>query len=142
MQNTTKFKLSFKLTLEERLLIETESIDVEAIIKAAKTSNHKEAYQTIVTCPNYRIGVGARIDLSDDPHFFLEVLINLSGNSSEFDLSVLEKSVTCLKTLHARGYALTYEDAHWVSCETKLPLTNPKDEFLYASSLLKSTFIR
>ena len=121
-------------------MTETEPANAEAIIKAARTSLHKEAYQTVETYPNYRIGVGARIDLPDNPHLFLEVLIKLSGDSGEFDLSTLEKSVNFLKVLQARGYALVYEDANWVSCETKLPLSNPNSEYTVISSLLNATF--
>jgi hypothetical protein len=87
---------------------------------------------------NYRIGVGARIDFPDVPSLFLEVLIKLSaGDSGIFNLSTLEKSVNCLKKLHKRGYSLTYQDDNWVSCEKKLPLLNPNEEYLAVSSLLK-----
>ena len=116
-------------------------IDAKNLIETAQVSDNYESYQLLTKHSNYRIGVGARVDRSDKPSLFLEGLIRLSGDfGSNFDLLTLERSVNCLKLLHARGYSLTYEDANWISCDTNLLMTNPNEEYVVVSSMLKTIF--
>ncbi|MCW4010885.1 MAG: hypothetical protein NWF05_09750 [Candidatus Bathyarchaeota archaeon] len=97
----------------------------------------------IVNCRKpgaYRIGVGARENPPDAPVFFVEVVVNLADESGEVDLPRLEQAISCLKTLQARGYTLTYEDGNCISCETTNPLQNPNEEYAAVEALMKRIF--
>ncbi|XES76723.1 MAG: hypothetical protein ACBZ72_11175 [Candidatus Bathyarchaeia archaeon] len=115
-------------------------IDTQALAEAAKASKHKETYLQLEKTPLYRIGVGARADVTDAAVFFLEVILVLpEANAGEVDLPVLENVIACLKTLHKRGYLLAYDDGHAVSGEKKnIPRLNA--EYLTIKSLLETTF--
>mgnify|MGYP001187674828 CR=1 FL=1 len=117
----------------------TKPIDTQALAEQAKAAPHKETYKLLQKNRVYRIGAGARAAPNGTlPCFFLEALINLSSSSGEVDLSLLEKVLSCLKTLHQRGYLLAYEDGNTISCE-KRAIANLNEEYQTLQALLKTT---
>ncbi len=120
---------------------QTNPIDIKALAAEAKIAKHKETYQLVEKNQNYRIGIGARADTSNFVSFFVEVIINLSHESADVDLLLLEKALSCLKKLHRKGYALAYEDGYRISGETTKVITNPNEEYLAIKSLLKKILI-
>jgi hypothetical protein len=115
-------------------------VDTAALLEEAKTSEHQEAYRTLERNPNYRIGVGVRLTPPNPPSFFVEILIYLCPNFSNADLDTLEKSLTCLKELKARNYALTCQDGNCVSCETLVLAPNLAEEYSKVKALMKASF--
>lgn len=98
-------------------------------------SPEKEAYRQLEKTATYRIGVGARVNSSDDLSFFLEIVVKLSSENSELDLPRLEKSLAFLKVLQMRGYSITYQDNNSVSCEIKTSKQEIHEEYATAKSL-------
>ncbi len=103
---------------------ETELIDVQALEREAKNSEHKESYRVIEKSRSYRIGVGVRLASSGQPSFFLEALVYVCPNSPSVDISLLEKNLMLLKELQARGYSMSCQDDSCISCETTVPPQN------------------
>ncbi len=117
------------------------TMDAVALSKKAQGSVEKEAYVQLEKTSTYRIGVGARANPPTLPSFFVEVIINLSTNNRQVDLQRLENTLTCLKSLKARGYALTYEDGSCISCETMSTLQNPNEEYKAIKALMQEAHL-
>ena len=117
------------------------TINVEALVAEAESSEHKEAYTTLNRAANFRIGIGARIASPNRPSFFIEILIHLSHDSNEADLHVLEKSLALLKALQARGFKTVFQGDNWVSCEAQVSNENLTTEYEWATSLVQSVFV-
>ena len=118
---------------------ENETLDAKALLEEAKASEH-EAYRTLDKNPNFRIGVGVRLTSPNKPSFFVEILIYLCPSFRNADLAVLEKSLTCLKELKARNYALTCQDGNCVSCEATVFAKNLAEEYGKIKALMKASF--
>jgi hypothetical protein len=116
-------------------LTESELIDADALIREAKTSQHKESYRLLERNHAFRIGVGARADSSDAPSLFIEIIISPCPNSSEVDLQNLEKTLEFLKRLQVRGYSLTYQDGNCICCEKSLSAQTLPTEYEAIKSL-------
>jgi hypothetical protein len=112
-------------------------IDADALIEEAKTSEHKEAYRLLERNRTFRVGVGARVDSSYAPSFFVEIIISLCPNSSEVDLQNLEKTLLCLKALKAREYSLICQDGNCISCERSLSAQSLPTEYEAVKSLVE-----
>jgi len=65
-------------------------VNTRALVKEAVESEHKESYSVLERGGHYRLGVGARLDPSGKPSFFLEVLVPLCEPSSTIRLTDLE----------------------------------------------------
>jgi hypothetical protein len=115
---------------------ESTPFDAEALLEEAKTSEHQEAYRTLERNPNYRIGLGVRLTPPTPPYFFVEILIYLCRSFSNADLAALEKSLTCLKELKARNYALTCQDGNCVSCEAAVSAPDLTEEYAKVKALM------
>jgi len=120
--------------------MEETKIDVKALLEEAKNSEHKESYRILERNPKYRIGIGIRLESSGQPSFFIETLVYLCPNPSRIDLSLLEKTLILLKELQARGYSLSCQDDHCISCETTVPPQNLAAEYETIKSITKSIF--
>jgi hypothetical protein len=118
---------------------ENEPLDAKALLEEAKASE-REAYRTLDKNPNFRIGVGVRLTPSHQPSFFVEILIYLCPSFRNADLAVLEKSLTCLKELKTRNYALTCQDDNCVSCEATVPAESLDEEYCKIQALMKASF--
>lgn len=90
---------------------------MKALIEKAKTSRDQEAYKLLEKTTSYRIGVGARTDPQNPPSFFIEVIVRLSTENDDVNLTRLEKNLHLLKALQMRGYSLTYQDDNSITCE-------------------------
>jgi hypothetical protein len=120
---------------------ESRPLDIKALLEEAKVSEHKEAYKTLDRNPNYRIGFGVRLTPPNAlPSFFVEILIYFCPSRSNANLTVLEKSLTCLKELQARNYVLTCQDGNCISCETAVSAQNLVEEYAAVKSLVKANF--
>jgi hypothetical protein len=119
---------------------ESTPFDAEALLEEAKTSVHQEAYRTLERNPNYRIGLGVRLTPPTPPYFFVEILIYLCRSFSNADLDALEKSLTCLKELKARNYALTCQDGNCVSCEAAVSAPDLTEEYAKVKALMQASF--
>jgi hypothetical protein len=118
---------------------EKTSLDAKALLEEAEASEHREAYRTLERKQNYRIGAGVRLSPPNHSTFFVEILIYLCPSFSNADLNTLEKSLTCLKELKARNYALTCQDGNCVSCEAAVPALNLAEEYATVKALMKSS---
>ena len=119
---------------------ETKPLDAAALLEAAKTSEHGEAYRTLDKNQNFRIGVGVRLAPSNPPSFFVEILIYLCPSFRNADLTVLEKSLTCLKELKAKNYTLTCQDGNCVSCEATVSSARLAGEYGKVKALMNASF--
>jgi hypothetical protein len=115
-------------------------IDAKLLLKEAEASEHGEAYVTLTRSSNYRIGVGVRISSSDTPSFFIEIIIYLCLGSVRADLSLLQKSLSCLKRLQARKYSISYQNDNCIICEKTLSIQNLYREYETANLLVKRCF--
>lgn len=118
----------------------TDQINVPLLLETAQSSPHKEAYIVLETSPSYRIGVGVRLPSSNHPSFFIEVIIQLCLNSSQVDLSLLEKKMTFLKELEKRNYFLTCQDDHSIWGEITISPKNLATEYETINSIVKRIF--
>jgi len=119
---------------------ETTRIDTKILKAEAETSEHGESYMVLERSPNYRIGVGARLNPSGQVLCFLEVVVHLCPRPPEVDTSFIEKSVTLLKELQARKYSLSCEDDGSISCEIDLTPDNLDTEYEAVKSTVRRTF--
>ncbi len=118
----------------------TKLIDVQALQEEAKNSEYKESYRVLERSRNYRIGLGVRLEPTDQPSFFFEILVYLCPQSSKFDLQVLEKNLMFLKELQVRGYSLSCQDDRCIACETISPPQNLAAEYETIKSITKRLF--
>ena len=116
------------------------SIDPTILLNEAKASEHHEAYRTLEKAVNYRIGVGVRLNPPNPPHFFVEILLYLTPNEDHVDIAILEKSVSALKELQAKGFTATFQDGNCISCETQVPQERLPAECELEKTLIKNTF--
>ncbi len=97
----------------------SKQVNAKDLLRQAKASEHKEAYQPVNKTVNYRVGIGARLPLlpTQPPTFFVEVIINMCPACSKVDLAFLEQALLCLKALEQNGYTLTCQDGNSILCE-------------------------
>jgi hypothetical protein len=120
---------------------ESEPLDAKALLKAAEASEHGEVYRTLDKNPNFRIGVGVRLTPPNKPSFFVEILIYLCPSFKNVDLTVLEKSLKCLKELKASNCALTCQDGNCVSCEATVSANRLAEEYGKIKAVMKASFV-
>jgi hypothetical protein len=115
-------------------------LNAAALLKEAEESEHHEAYRILEKAVNYRIGVGVRLAPTIPPHFFVEILVYLAPNDDGVDVTVLEKSVSALKELQAKGFTATFQDGNCISCETQVPQERLPAEYELDKTLMKKAF--
>jgi hypothetical protein len=111
---------------------------IKTLLREAQASEDKEAYKALEKTPNYRIGIGARVNAPDPPIFFIEILIQLSPTQIKTEPDVFEKSLACLKELQKKKYAVTCQDSQYIACETSLPAKSIDKEYNKIKSLMKT----
>jgi hypothetical protein len=116
-----------------------EPLNAKVLLEEAKASEHGEAYRTLDKNSNFRIGIGVRLTPSHQPSFFVEILIHLCPNFRNADLDLLEKSLTCLKELKERNYALTCQDGNCVSCEATVSAAKLVKEYDKVKALMEAS---
>jgi DNA-binding IclR family transcriptional regulator len=87
--------------------------------------------------PNYRVGVGARLESHAKPIFFIEIIASPYADHHAVNLNSLENSLLVLRKLKERGYVLTCEEDGAVSCELAVPSENLTLEYEAAISIIK-----
>lgn len=119
---------------------ETDLIDIHLLKSEAGKSEHGESYTVLEKTRHYRIGVGARLEPSGQPSYFLEVVVYLCPSASEVDTALLEKSLAFLKDLQTRSYSLSCEDDGSVSCEINASPYNLSSEYEAVKSAIRKIF--
>jgi hypothetical protein len=114
-----------------------QQVNAKDLLKQAKASEHKEAYQIISKTANYRVGIGARLPSAptQTSTFFIEIIVNLCPVCSTVDLVFLERALTCLKALQEKGYSLTCQDDNSILCEKLVSQQNLQAEITTANAL-------
>jgi hypothetical protein len=114
----------------------TNKIDTYCLQEEAKKSEDKEAFVVLARMRNCRVGVGARLESSSKPIFFIEIIASLCADHRTLNLNSLEDSLFILKKLKEKGYVLTCEDDGSISCELAVPSENLTLEYKTAVSIL------
>ena len=94
----------------------TAEIDTERLVREAKKSKHKEAYQRLWERDGMRIGAGAQFTAQGKIVFILEAVIPFCSGS-QMDLEQMEGKLGALKCLEEAGFFLTCQDDMSFSCE-------------------------
>ncbi len=115
------------------------TVNAKDLLRQAKASEHKEAYQAISKTASYRVGVGARLPSvsTQPPTFFVEVIINMCPACSKVDLAFLEHTLACLRTLEQNGYSLTCQDGNSILCEKLATEQNLQTELENANMVVE-----
>jgi len=100
---------------------EANKINIRFLQREAKKSEDKEAFTVLARMPNYRVGVGARLESPEQTVFFVEIIVSLRAGHHVVNLDFLEKNLVILRQLKERGYVLTCEEDGTVSCELAVP---------------------
>ncbi|MGQ9781225.1 MAG: hypothetical protein ACUVQ8_03065 [Nitrososphaeria archaeon] len=96
-------------------------INIQALIKKARKAEHYESYICFEKNKNHRIGVVVRTPPSDNPKFFIEILVYLFPNSGKADLRALKKNLNFLEELQKRNYLLITKTATVFHAKVKFP---------------------
>ncbi|WXG43710.1 MAG: hypothetical protein WED04_06670 [Promethearchaeati archaeon SRVP18_Atabeyarchaeia-1] len=118
----------------------TKLIDPTALLEEAKESEHRESYMLLDRNKNYRIGVGAEVAPSNQPSFFLEVLVYLCPESDKVDLQLLEKALMLLKELKKRGFMMCCQDCNCVCCQRIVTPDELVAEYEGIESMMKKVY--
>lgn len=115
-----------------------QQVNAKELLKQAKASEHKEAYQIISKTANYRMGIGARLlpSSTQTSSFFIEIIVNLCPACSKVDLVFFERALTCLKALQENCYSLTCQDDNSILCEKLVTEQNMHSEFEKANAII------
>lgn len=117
-----------------------ERLNIQAILKEARSVEHREAYKTLYKNNYCRIGVIARYKSRKPAEIFLEVLVYLCPSLGKADPRFLRKSASFLEWLQRRGYSLTCQDGNCVSCEVEVPANRALAEYHAVMSLKRRAF--
>lgn len=98
------------------MVTEKKRITTEELLKEAKESELNESYTVLEKNSNYRVGIGARLDASGQPSFFIEVLVYLCSAPPNTELQGLERRLMFAKELQSRGYSFNCQDGN-ILCE-------------------------
>jgi len=104
-----------------------ERINIQALIRKARSDDYHEAYVNLERDKNCRIGVVART-LTPKSQLFIEILVYLP-NFGKVDLQDLKRKVAFLEELQKRKYSLMYQEGNFVVCEAKVSANNVKEEY-------------
>jgi len=115
---------------------EISKVDVDYLREEAKKSENKEAFTVLARTHAYRVGVGARLETSASPIFFVEIIARLCPRNHPVNLHSLEKNLNILKQLKERGYRLTGEDGT-ISCELLVQSEDLVAEYKTANSIIE-----
>jgi hypothetical protein len=110
------------------------------LLSEAEASEHQEAYRMLEKAVSYRIGAGVRLTPPNPPHFFVEIILYLAPSDERVDVSILEKSVSTLKELQARGFTAAFQDGNCISCENQTSAEQLPREHELAKTLMKNIF--
>ncbi|MBS7614635.1 hypothetical protein KEJ18_02725 [Candidatus Bathyarchaeota archaeon] len=115
-----------------------ERINIQALIRKARSNDHHEAYVNLERNQNCRIGVVARTAPLES-QLFIEILVYLPS-FGKVDLQDLKRKVVLLEELQKRKYFLTYQEGNLVVCEAKVSANNVKEEYEAIKKLTRKVF--
>jgi hypothetical protein len=113
-------------------------IRIHSLQEQAKKSEDGEAFRVLTRIYNCRIGVGARVEPTEKPTFFIEVLVSVCRGRDPVDLDRIEKSLFLLRQLKKRGYVLNCEEDGCISCELTVSPRNLIAESETTNSIMSS----
>jgi hypothetical protein len=112
-------------------------VNVKALIREAQASQHREAFRVLVRDVRMRLGVGARIDDTGSPAFFVEAMLFLYPLGREDNLAAVETVLGVLKTLKSMGFTITHQDDSCISYEKRLERNELQKEVQGLSGLFR-----
>lgn len=92
------------------------NIDVQSLLEEARISEHSESYMVLEKNEDIRMGTVARTTPEETPALFLEVAVVLNPGET-VDLNTLNRKITLLKELEARGYVMSCQDESTICSE-------------------------
>jgi len=110
---------------------------IHTLREEAEKSGDNEAFTVLAKIGDCRIGMGARLESSGEPTFFIEVLVSLCTGNDHVNLNIMERKLSLLKRLHQEGYVLDCEEDGCVSCELTVQSKSLTAECMSASSILE-----
>jgi hypothetical protein len=116
---------------------EINKVDINSLREEAKKSEDKEAFTMLARTRAYRVGVGARLETSANPIFFVEIIVRPFPRNHPMNLHSLEKNLNILKHLKERGYRLTGDEDGTISCELLVQSENLVAEYKTANSIIE-----
>jgi len=116
-------------------MIKPPKADLDALIREAKASEHRESYRTIERGASYLLRVGVRAGTAES--CFLEIAVRLGEDGPKVDLPSLEEALNVLKALDSSGYSLSWQEGT-VTCEKEVLPSIAAAEILRARGILAS----
>jgi len=117
----------------------TDKINIYSLHEEARKSEDNEAFRILGKIGNCRIGIGARLESSEDSTFFVEVLVNLCTGQDPVDLDLVERKLTLLRKLRQRKYVLNCQEDGCVSCELTVQSENLVTEYETTRSMMEKS---
>jgi len=90
--------------------------EITALLEKARISEHNESYMVLEKNEDIRIGAVARTIPAETPALFLEVAVVLNPGET-VDLDTLNRKITILKELEARGFDMSCQDESIICAE-------------------------
>lgn len=104
-----------------------EKINIQSLVRKAKSNEHREAYVSLDKNKNYRIGIVARTTPLKS-QVFIEILVYLS-NYGQVDLLDLKRKIAFLEELQKRNYSLLHQEDNFIVCENEVSANKLKEEY-------------
>jgi hypothetical protein len=111
-------------------------INIRSLQEEAKRSEDNEAFTVLAKIGNCRIGMGARLESSKEPTFFIEVLVSLCTGHDPMDLDIMERKLSLLRRLKQRGFVFNCEEDGCMSCELTVQSKGLIAEYKTTSSMI------
>lgn len=111
--------------------------NVDSLQYEAERSEDNEAFKVLAKIYDCRIGMGARLESSGEPTFFVEVLVSLCTGRNQVNLNIMENKLSLLRRLNQNGYVLNCEEDGCVSCELNVQSKSLAAECMTARSILE-----
>ncbi len=92
------------------------NIYVPSLLEEARISEHSESYMILEKNEDIRTGAVARTTPEETPALFLEVAVVLNPGET-VDLDTLNRKITFLKELEARGHVMSCQDGSTICSE-------------------------
>jgi len=119
----------------------TQKNTTKELLKQAKASEHKEAYQNIYKTEHNRIGVGIRLLSANysTPTFFIEIIIKMCPIYTNANLQYMQKALDCLKKLEENSYTLTCQEDNSILCEKTITQKDLQTALRTAKTILEKS---
>lgn len=112
-------------------------VNPKELLRRARASEDGEAYAAAARAPGYRIGVGART-APQRANVFVEVILDPFPERPRVVAERLVHQAEVVRSLQARGYAVTCDDDGTITCERPTPPDRVAEEVRRVKRLLDS----